>query len=410
MSTKYDYAIIGGGIAGLYSAYKIRTINPEAKIIVLEKQPKKYAGGRTGTDIFNGTTIVTGAGVGRKKKDKLLIKLLHELKIETSEFEALHHYAKTIEPSCDVKNTFLEIKKAFNNNAKPQTFREFAISIIGEERYKHFIICSGYTDYENEDAHSTLFNYGFDDNYSKWTGLSIPWDKLITTLIEKIGKTNIKFNTEVKKIKFSDDEHIITTEKGLVRANKTIIATTIDALLKILPRASAANSIYRQIHGQPFLRTYGKFSQSSQNIMKQLVPSLTVVPGPLQKIIPMNPDAGIYMIAYSDNYSAKKLNLISEDNENNRNKFSRIIEKSLGAPKNSLNLLEIADYYWKTGTHYYAPLSPEFKNRNDFIKKAQNPHKNMLVVGELISTNQGWVEGALESVDAVVNETWINKK
>jgi hypothetical protein len=33
----------------------------------------------------------------------------------------------------------------------------------------------------------------------------------------------------------------------------------------------------------------------------------------------------------------------------------------------------------------------------------------MLIVGEMISMNQGWTEGALESVDAVVTKQWIEK-
>jgi len=123
----------------------------------------------------------------------------------------------------------------------------------------------------------------------------------------------------------------------------------------------------------------------------------------------MDADKGVYMICYSDNASAKKINLISEDSEENRARFCRLLEKSLGAPKDSLELLEIADYYWATGTHYYEPLTGDFENRGAFIRKAQRPHRNMLVVGELISTNQGWVEGALESVEAVVTETWVNK-
>jgi len=34
--------------------------------------------------------------------------------------------------------------------------------------------------------------------------------------------------------------------------------------------------------------------------------------------------------------------------------------------------------------------------------------KGMVVVGEMVSRDQGWVEGALESVDAVVTRDWVN--
>ena len=55
-------------------------------------------------------------------------------------------------------------------------------------------------------------------------------------------------------------------------------------------------------------------------------------------------------------------------------------------------------FYWPIGTHYYQPLSNEYKNRKDFIDEAQHPLPNILVVGEVVALNQGWTQGALESV------------
>ncbi len=76
MSTKYDIIIIGSGIAGLYSALNIQKMDPKLRILILEKHKKQWIGGRANTDTFYGTSIVTGAGIGRKQKDKLLIQLI----------------------------------------------------------------------------------------------------------------------------------------------------------------------------------------------------------------------------------------------------------------------------------------------------------------------------------------------
>ena len=133
--------------------------------------------------------------------------------------------------------------------------------------------------------------------------------------------------------------------------------------------------------------------------MKEYVPGYTIVPGPLQKIIPMDANKGVYMIAYSDNENATLLKPYLKNNEENREFFCTLLEKSLGIPENSLHLIAIKDYYWSIGTHYYTPLQRKlYKNREDFIEKAQHPEKNILVVGEMVSLNQGWTEGALESV------------
>jgi hypothetical protein len=121
----------------------------------------------------------------------------------------------------------------------------------------------------------------------------------------------------------------------------------------------------------------------------------------------MDSDKGIYMIAYSDNKNAVYLKKYLENTEKNKEFFCLLLEKSLGIPKNSLQLLDIKDYYWPIGTHYYSPLSSSFKNRNEFIKVVQHPEKGMLVVGEVVSDDQGWSEGALRSVEKVLNKKWV---
>jgi hypothetical protein len=114
------------------------------------------------------------------------------------------------------------------------------------------------------------------------------------------------------------------------------------------------------------------------------------------------------MIAYSDNSSALVLKPHLENNEKNRDYFAKLVEHSLGIPYQSLKINVIKSYYWNIGTHYYEPLNNIFLNRNDFIYNIQHPMKCMLVVGEAVSKNQGWVEGALDSVQKVLTQKWIN--
>ena len=141
--------------------------------------------------------------------------------------------------------------------------------------------------------------------------------------------------------------------------------------------------------------------------MKQYVPNYTIVPTVLQKIIPINPAKGVYMIAYNDNKSANILKKYSENTLENKEILANLIEKSLGIQKNTLQIIAIKDYYWNIGTHYYEPLSKKFTDRDDFVEHIQNPQIGMVVVGEAVSRYQGWVEGALESVENVVSKKWI---
>ena len=143
--------------------------------------------------------------------------------------------------------------------------------------------------------------------------------------------------------------------------------------------------------------------------MKEYVKGYTCLPGPLQKILPINPDDGIYMIAYNDNNNTLALKNNLKNTEENRDLYCELLEKSLGIPADSLHLIAIKDFYWPVGTHYYKPLNASvYKDRDEFIDIAQHPEAGILVVGEVVSRNQGWTEGALDSVRSVLTKKWIN--
>ena len=113
MSIKHvDIIIIGSGMAGLYSAYNIKNTSPNTSFLVLEKYKKEWIGGRTSNEMFYGTEIVTGAGIGRKNKDKLLHKLLTELGFSLSEYTINPQYSKLME-HVDIKKIVQHLKSEY---------------------------------------------------------------------------------------------------------------------------------------------------------------------------------------------------------------------------------------------------------------------------------------------------------
>ena len=436
MSNIYDIIIIGGGISGLYSAYNIQKINPTVKILILEASSKKLIGGRLGNTKFHGVTVVTGAGIGRKEKDFLLIELLNELKIPYGEFTVKSQMVNSqMVKINELKEMVNKLKKEEKNENKKLTFKEYATKVLGKENYKKFCIYSGYTDFEKEDFHQTLFNYGLEDNYKEYTGLSIPWKLLIHTLAEKVKWKNIKFLSKVSRFTKSKTTNINTnintntntntnnntntntntnnknkkiiipnftifTEDGIkYLCNKIIVATTINLVKKLFSNLS----IYKQINKQPFLRVYAKFSKQSIPIMLKYVNITTIVEGPLHKIIPINVEKGIYMVAYTDNKDAIFINKLLNSKQTNLS-ITNLINKALNI---EIEIDDLIYFYWDIGTHYYEPLINYNKNYKNFIKNIQHPADNILVVGEMVSNNQGWTEGALNSVQKVLTKKWI---
>jgi thioredoxin reductase len=417
-----DIIIVGSGIAGLYAGYQIKRLAPaNTTFLILEKNPKKWMGGRAGNETFYGANVVVGAGVGRKNKDHALIQLLKDTKTPYSEFKSVRDYA-AFQP-VDITEIMKTLRREYKSHTaqhQDKTFKQFFIDILGAERYKEFVITTGYTDFEHADIYETLTHYGMDDNVnSGWTALYIRWSDLVERLYTRIGEKHFRFSTEVDRIAAHTDTknyrfEITTTAANHKKyyANKVIVATTIQGIRKIVPSASSPTSIYRHIKGQTFLIVYAKFDRASTEIMKKYVQAFTVVQGPLQKLIPMDPDKGVYMVAYTDNQHAKTLKSKGalENTPAVREMYSKWIKDAVGIPDTEppLNIMAIRDYYWNDGTHYYAPLNTrEYKTRPEFIRKAQHPMPGMVVVGEVVSRDQGWVEGALESVDAVIMRDWL---
>jgi hypothetical protein len=175
----------------------------------LEKYKKKWIGGRTSNDTFYGTQIVTGAGVGRKNKDKQLIELLDELGLQTTEFDFKPYYSTQIKDVVDVKKVMQQLKNKYIP-IHPQTFKEFAKPILGATLYNDFLVSVGYTDYENADALDVINNYGMEDNACCWKGFHVNWKELVTTLADEIGHDKIKTSMNYKKYSlFANLENVL---------------------------------------------------------------------------------------------------------------------------------------------------------------------------------------------------------
>lgn len=395
--------IIGGGISGLYTAYKLKKIYPHCSYCIFEKE--ETIGGRLGNESFYEATVVTGAGIGRQNKDHLLFSLLRKLHLTTRTFPIEYQYASTLSQKVDILSTLslLQEKYRKRTNKSRISFRDFAFPVLGKKKYQDFLISCGYTDYEKEDIVDVFSYYGMEDNAGSSTGVVIPWKQLIETLADQVGRENIVTSCNITRIEhIASLYHLHTNKKEIYTGNQIVLATPIHTIQRLLP----TYVMYRQIHGQPFLRIYGKFTKASAQIMQSYVFKTCIVPTDLQKISPIDVAHGIYMIAYSDNLHARRLYKYINNTNENRLYLSKLVQDSLGIV-NRLYLKGIRSFYWTIGTHYYEPLHGSYRNRMDFIRHAQHPEKKIVVVGEAVSVHQGWTQGALESIEYAFAQKWI---
>jgi len=424
-----EFTICGAGIARLYTAYKLLLINPNFKITIIEKN--KYIGGRVNVTSFCGVNVPIGAGIGRKNKDHLLIQLLDDLRLQYHEgvTSSQHIGHETV----DLRNIIEKLRIVYKNNPVHEPFSKFAQRTINKETYENFVINTGYSDFNKTDAYDVLYNYGINDTYENVKIIYVPWNDMINALVHfikskgsiiKLGYTVHNFRDNILYYTKTNSPNIKTMNKiDISKNNKLIIATTISHVKKLLPKYK----IYNSISATPFMRIYGQFANNVRNIIADKISKTTILNKPLQEIIPINPENGVYMIVYNDNGSAIKLynklsklnNTSTEITSNNIGPYTphynnkcityieQLLAKALELPRINIKLNKIAIYFWSEGTHYFKPLPDKYNNRNDFIKHAQYPDKNTYVVGESVAQHQGWCEGALASVENIIKDLAI---
>lgn len=362
--------IVGGGISALYTAYKIKKELPGVKFTILEQNSQ--CGGRVVMDKLDGVPIHTGAQFIRLKKDKVLGKLLKELEIELEPYELKIDY--TFKES-NVNDMIKKLKSNIKDfNRDKSNFSEFAKSILKDD-YNNFLDMMGYTDFENSDFIDTIQNYGLDDNVPGYQAADVPWDKVLKKLISEIGEKNIIYNTKVDSIKKQSGEFIVNSK---FKCDGVVLAVTIKSLKKLLD-----NDIYKDIESQNFIKAFATSKELK-------VKNYTVVDSPLRKVLPKG--GQVYNIAFSDNADARLVN----------KKEKSFFEKELSREfDKDIKISNLKKFFWEEGTHYFKPLKKKYKDREEFLDIAQHPERGIWVVGECVSLRQGWVNGALESVENI---------
>jgi hypothetical protein len=118
----------------------------------------------------------------------------------------------------------------------------------------------------------------------------------------------------------------------------------------------------------------------------------------LRYVIPIDESKGLIMISYTDGDDTKYWKDMDET------KLKKTIAAEVKRTFPDVDVPEPAylqKHEWPSGCTYWLPGDYDVK---DAIAAAMNPGKNLYVVGESISLQQTWVEGALESAEQLLRK------
>lgn len=431
----YDLVIIGGGIAGLYTLYKLSKHYDQLKILLLESG-ERY-GGRIYSykETIDGEEYVMDLGAGRLgHHHKLINTLINELGLKSK-----------IVPIPNTK-TYIEVTE--NNKAHDKTqykdsimaklynfFLSPLVSKLGKTALQKFYLYELLTKYMSASFSqkvASVFEYSSDLNelnaydaigyfkydYNKEStfftlngGLGQIIDHLLLAIKQTQGYKrkyinmcnlsrveNVTYNANLFTISVSNYK---TSNKTTYYCNHLICAipkqsleslTIFKPLLRDLDSINPINlvrifEVYKTENGESWFK----------NIKK------TITNSKVQFVIPINSNNGLIMSSYSDcanarfwnNLLAKKgLDYVKQTLNSTLNLVFSVYNISV-PPSKYIKL-----YFWDAGVANWK------KNvDSDYLSyKLINPLPNVYIIGENYSKYQAWCEGALMTSENCISK------
>ena len=348
----YDYIIIGGGLAGVYCAYKLSV---KYKILLIEKESQ--LGGRGLMINWHQTDIKLGAGIG-SPENFTLIKLMKELSFLYKESKGENGFSdlsdrfdqsKFVQQIKDKVQEYKRDKKPYQHLSVLQFLKQ---NFIKDDVISYLEHCE-YIDFINSDIDYYLNFYPIDDNtLGPYTVLYIDWMKLVKVMEEKIKQNSgeIRLNCEVNKVDSYDEIKKVYCCDNVFYGSNIIFALTLKPLQKLInfPISDYIGTV-------PFVRIY-TFHKNGHHFKGKNIKGYTILKDNyLQKVIIINEK--ILMASYSDSFYADYWKKYVNDKKKLTEKVFKYLRKVV--PTTS-DIDDIYIYYWSEGVHYYKPTSGRF--------------------------------------------------
>jgi cytochrome b involved in lipid metabolism len=438
-TNNYDLVIIGGGISGIYTLYKLSSKYPQLKILLLESG-ERY-GGRIYSykETIDGEEYVMDLGAGRLgHHHKLINNLINELGLKP----------KII----DIPNTKTYIEISENNKVHNKThvkdtimtklynfFLSPLVSKLGKSALQKFYLSElikKYVSLSFSQKVASVFEYSSDlnefnaydaieyfkhdyNNETKFFTLYGGLEQIIENMLDLIKKTQSYKSKNITLLNLSNVENITKINSNNnnlykivvnnynkskvynVYSNYVICAIPKQSLEKfdlfkpILRDLNSINSIN-------LLRIFEIYNKTNEEVWFKNIEK-TITNSEVQFVIPINPNNGLIMSSYSDCANARFWNLLRAKKgvtyvKNKLNiKLNQLFSiYSIKVPQSKY----IKMYFWDAGVACWK----KNVDSDNLSSKLLNPFPNVFIIGENYSKYQAWCEGALMTSENCISK------
>jgi monoamine oxidase len=408
----HDIVILGGGIAGIYTAYQLTKLYPHLSIILLEQT--KLLGGRVHT-IYHAEDMFE-AGAGRFSDTHTnLLDLITELGLDKyktqigsdSSYYPIDHLSPKYSLEMLILNVVARSKFQTREYLQTISFLDYAKTILSNEEANFIKDSFGYYSelviMNAHDAIQLIQKLGPTNTFYVLTnGLSQILNQMISVVKTRTTRNMFYTNqtvTRIQEIKLNDDTRYKIHTQNKEYTTRIIISALPKQALEKIQYFKPIYPLLNQIKCAPLCRIYCKFETPAWFVN---LPKIRTNNN-LRMMIPWNAEKGTIMLSYTDNKYADYWNDLYEKKGMNavNSSLRKLVQETTG--QTIPEKFETYIYYWKCGVGYWGIGA----NSQEISQKMIQPFPNQLLFccGEHFSeNNQQWMEGALETSLQVISK------
>ena len=436
----YDLVIIGGGISGLYTLYKLSKKYSHLKILLLESG-QRY-GGRiySHKETIDNQEYVMDLGAGRLGyHHKLINNLINELGLKPK-IVPIPNTKTYIEVTANNKVSNKTTTKDYIMDKLTKFFFSPLVSKLGKstkQSYYLYEFIEKYVSASFSRKVEDVFEYSSDLNelnaydaieyfkydYNKtmdFFTLAGGLEQIIERLLLAIKKTRAYKSHKLRLQNLSNVENItyknndiselfeisVTNYKSKSGVqtyySKYVICAipkkSLEQLTIFKPLLRDLNSI-NSINLVRIYEIYDKDKDSGSVWFKNI--DKTITNTNVQFVIPVNPDNGLIMSSYNDCANARYWNnlLASKGLDYVKVKLNEKLNQLFSIYKIKVPLSKyIKMYFWDAGVACWK----KDVNSDYLSSKLLNPYSRVFIIGENYSKYQAWCEGALMTSESCI--------
>lgn len=392
--------IIGGGISGLYAALKL--VDQGHTDIRLYEARERF-GGNIFTHYDKDFQLEGGAS-RFNQYHKRLLKLLKRFQLNIYPIPKEKWFAPVLcpgkrmaDPTYNLILEVIEFSKTLTIQELTQiTFAQLCEQAIGTIKTDVLINSFGYNaEFTVANAYTSIQIFKEDFNldtpyYMCQEGLS----ELINRMVAYLREKGVHLYTQwlVQDISEKEGKFVVKFfNHRSIKTDQLVLAIPSSYLQTFSLFNDLQKTLLNTVEPIPLHRIYAQENRPITTVR-------TTTDLPIRQYIPIYPDKGIAMVSYSDLDFADYWKRYTDQGIKKLSAQLLIQLKQLFPKDPPSKFNWVLSFYWKEGVHAWKTGV----NPKQIRKQLKTLIPGLAIVGESYSMRQGWMEGALETVDTML--------